>query len=110
RFGVAATQGYGANPLGIKRLPAHGNLGLLCVIPAVFRGHKGLEPCGYKCGSIVSVPFLSLSKVNLEAVEAGKVPGGAGKGHPHLLVHSPDIPVYLETLSIWANRVERVTN
>src|SRR6267378_143547 len=110
RFGVAATQSHSANPLGIKRLPAHGNLRLLRVIPAVSRGDKRLKPYRENCGSVVAVPFLAFSKVNLEAVEAGEIPSGTGERHPHFLVHSPDIPIYLEALPIWTYRVKRVTN
>ena len=58
---------------------------------------------------VLAVPFLALSKVNLEAVEAREVPRGTGEWHSHLLVDSPDITVHTEALPVHrANGVEGV--
>ena len=63
---------------------------------------------------ILAVPFLTLGKVYLKAVEPREVPRRAGEWHTHFLVDSPDIPVHTVALPIYrANRVkgviERVT-
>src|SRR5712671_1486539 len=45
RFGVRAAQGEGANPLGLKRLPANGKFRLLRVKPGVFRRQNSSCRC-----------------------------------------------------------------
>src|SRR5207248_7383770 len=94
RFGIAATQGKGADIFWIKRLPADGNLWLLRVILAVRRRLKWEDARRLNCRGVLAVPLLALGEANLEAVERGEVPCGAGEGNPHFLVNSPDIPVH----------------
>src|SRR6266550_5488921 len=93
RFGVARTQGKGADIFWINRLPANRDLWFLRIIPAV-RCRLRWEGAGSEHrGGILAVPFLALGKVNLEAIESGKVPGRTSKWYPHFLVDRPNIPV-----------------
>ena len=77
-------------------------------------GNKRLDPNRQHRRGIVAIPFLSLSKVYLKAVERGEVPRGAGERNPYFLIDSPDIPVDPEALPVRrANRakggIERIT-
>src|SRR6266446_3596651 len=60
RFAVTAAQGQCTNPLGIKRLPAHGKFRLLRVILRVLRRDKWLARDGQNCRGVLTVPFLAL--------------------------------------------------
>src|SRR5438093_1702507 len=93
RFGIAATQGKGADKFGIERLPANRELWLLCVILAVRRRLKWESSRRQNSRGVLAVPFLALGKINLEAVETWEVPGRTGEGNPHFLVDRPNIPV-----------------
>src|SRR6266511_107933 len=95
RFGVAATQGKGADILWIKRLPANGDLWLLRVILAVRRRLKGESSRRQNSRCVLAVPLFPLSKVNLEAIESGEVPGRASEGYPHFLVDCQNIRLTL---------------
>src|SRR4029453_18704456 len=94
RFGVAATQGNGADIFGIKRLPANRDLWLLRVILAVRRWLKWEGSRRKNCRGVFGVPLLPLVKVNFEAIETGEVPRRGGQGYPHFLVDRPNIPVH----------------
>ena len=96
RFSITATQSKRADVLRIKRLPADRHLRLLRVISGVRRGYKGHQ----NCIRVLAIPFLALSEIHLETVEAPEVPCGTGKGHPYFFVNSPDIAVILEALPI----------
>src|SRR5215813_6878314 len=70
-------------------------------------GNSRLDPHRQDSRCICAVPFLSLSKVYLKAVEPREVPRRTGKRHTYFLVDCPDIPVHLEALSVRrANRVK----
>src|SRR5205807_8082504 len=102
RFGVAATQGQRSDPLGIKRLPANGDLRPLRLVRGACRRRDG------SCRGILTVPFLALGEVNLEAVQAGEVPRWASDRDPHFLVDGLYIAVHPCTFSIHrANRLKR---
>src|SRR5207253_11369495 len=72
-FAVSTTQGERANPVGVKRLPAHGELRLLRVKLGVLR----FQDCS--CRGVLAVPFLALSNVELEAVRSGEIQRRAGQ-------------------------------
>src|SRR5262249_11465869 len=88
RFNIGATQRERADPFGVKRLPAHGELWLLCVI----RGVRRLR--AWSCRAVLAVPFLALGDVELEAVRTREVPRRAGDRNPHFLVGCPNISVH----------------
>src|SRR5690242_5142204 len=92
---VRAAQGESANPLGVKRLPAHRDLWLLRVILAVRRWLKRKGFRRKNCRRVLAVPLLPLGKVNFETVETWQVPCRTGERHAHFLVNRPNIPVYV---------------
>src|SRR5438105_3356467 len=96
RLGITAAQRHCADILGIKRLPAHRYLGLLCIIRSVHRWPAGEQSRRQHSRGIIAVPFLSLGKVYLKAIEAREVPCRTGERHAHFLIDSPDIPVHTE--------------
>ena len=100
RFGITATQRHRADVLGIQRLPTDRHFWLLRVVRRVHGRLKREESRRQHRRCVVAVPFLALGKVNLEAVEPGEVPRGAGKRYPYFLVDSPDITVHTEALTI----------
>src|SRR4029077_16625140 len=58
--------------------------------------------------SVLAVPFLPLSEVHLEAVEAREVPCGAREWHTYFLVDCPDIPIHTVALPVRrANGIKR---
>ena len=105
RFAVTAAQGQRANPLGVKRLPAHGKFRLLRVILRMLRRAKeGWS--SRRC--VLAVPFLALGNIELEAVRAGKVPRRAGHRNSHFLIGCPNVPVHPEASKLrGTDRVKR---
>ncbi len=87
RFAVGATQGQRADPFGIKRLPADGELRLL----RVGRGADALA--GELIRGIIIIPLFPLGDIELQAVGAGEVPRRAGDWNPHFLIDRLNIPV-----------------
>ena len=93
RFGVAATQGKGADILGIDAAS-----GQKILASARYTGYG--PPAGMgrvqkaELRRYSGVPFLPFGKVNLEAIESWEIPSRAGKGNPHFLVDRPNIPVH----------------
>src|SRR6266568_4286607 len=94
RFAIGATQGKRTDPLGVKCLPAHGELRLLCVIGGVCR----LRVRGRR--TVLAIPFLAFGDVELKAVRAWEVPRRAGDRNPHFLVGGPNIPVHSRALEV----------
>src|SRR5206468_12439577 len=86
-FAVSTTQGERANPVGVKRLPAHGELRLLRIKLGVLR----FQDCS--CRGVLAVPFLALGNVELETVRRRELPRRAGYRNTHFLVGGPNIPV-----------------
>src|SRR5437762_7586857 len=86
-FAVSTTQGERANPVGVKRLPAHGELRLLRVKLGVLR----FQDRSWR--SVLAVPFLALGNVDLEAVRPWQFPRWAGHRNTHFLIGCPNIPV-----------------
>src|SRR4029077_647291 len=84
-FAVARTH----RELLIKRLPANRELRSLGV---ELRGRLMRYVCAR--GLILGVPFLALGQIKLQAVSAGEIPGWAGNGNAHFLIHAPNISIY----------------
>src|SRR4029077_20806125 len=57
--------------------------------------------------SDLAVPFLPLSEVHLQAVEAREVPCGAREWHTYFLVDCPDIPIH--TVALPVRRADGIT-
>src|SRR5438552_19113455 len=93
-LGVTGAQRQRADPLGIKRLPAHRKFRFLCVVLRVLRWDKRQEADRQDSGSVLAVPFLALGNVELEAVRTGRVPRRAGDGEAKLLIGCPDVAIY----------------
>src|SRR4029077_12994889 len=96
-FAVSAAQDESANPLGLKRLPAHGKFWLLCIKLGVFLGENRRTSSSRRC--ILAIPFLALGDVELETVCSWQLPGWAGHRNTHFCIGSPNVPVYLWGLS-----------
>src|SRR5207302_6976965 len=92
RFAVRATQGEGANPLWVKRLPAKRKFRLLRVKLGVFL-RENRRSSSRRC--ILAIPFFALGDVELETVCSWKIPTGAGHRNTHFLKGSPNVSVYL---------------
>src|SRR5215475_10292528 len=100
RFGIAATQSQRTDIFRIQRLPPDRYLRLLRIIRAVERRDRRENSGRQDRRSVLTIPFLALGKVYLQAVEPGEVPCRAGKWHSHFLVDRPDITVDPEALAI----------
>src|SRR4029077_7300243 len=65
--------------------------------------HRGLgreKPARQHIRSVLAVPFLPLSEVHLQAIEAGEVPRWAREWHTYFLVDCPDIPIHTVALPV----------
>src|SRR5262249_6377959 len=95
-------QGKCADPLGVKRLPAHREFRLLCVILRMLCRKK----CG--CRRILAVPLFAFGNIELKAIRAGKVPCWACYGKSQFLVGCPNVAVNPYSLGIGrADRIKR---
>src|SRR5437773_11430655 len=90
-FGVTGAQGECADPLGVKRLPAHREFRLLRVILRMLRGENRSRR------SVLTVPLFAFGNIELKAIRAGKIPGCACPRKSHFLVACPNVAVNLES-------------
>src|SRR5262245_38863042 len=87
RLGVTGAQGECADPLGVKRLPAHREFRLLRVVLRMLR----FEGCSGR--RVLTVPLFAFGNIDLKAICAGKVPCGARYRKSHFLVSCPNVAV-----------------
>lgn len=87
RFGVTGAQCECADPLRVKRLPAHREFWFLCVVLRMLRFE------GASCRCVLTVPLFAFGNIELEAIRTGKFPCWTCHGKSHFLVGCPNVAV-----------------